>query len=230
MSSTKSIFREYFEAIVIAVLFLRFANTFVVQTFYIPSASMEDTLLIGDHLFVNRFIYGSPTSGLDSLLPGRDIRRGDIVIFRRPDDRGTDLVKRCIGLPGDSIEVRDKKLYVNDKPVQDDLYVRHKDPMLNPRRDFFGGKDENGTQKYRVPEDQLFFMGDNRDNSTDSRFFGSVPRTLIKGRASMIYWSYGGEVSDGSWSRPSNRLSLIGKTILGFPTKTRWKRTGKMVR
>lgn len=230
MSATKSIYREYFEAILIAVLFLRFANTFVVQTFYIPSASMEDTLLIGDHLFVNRFIYGPPTPALGGLLPARDIRRGDIVIFRRPDERGTDLVKRCIGLPGDAIEVRNKTLYVNDQEVVDTAYVRHKDPEVSPRRDFFGGKDEQGRQRYRVPADEYFFMGDNRDNSTDSRFFGSVPRTLIKGRASMIYWSYGGQVSDGSWGQPGQRLLLVGKTILGFPTKTRWKRTAKMVR
>lgn len=222
MSSTKSIYREYFEAIVIAVLFLRFANTFVVQTFYIPSASMQETLLIGDHLFVNRFIYGPPTAALGAVLPGRDVRRGDIVIFRKPDERGTDLVKRCIGLPGDTVEVRDKQLYVNSQAVANGGYAHNGDGEVRPRRDFFG--------PVTIEPDHYFFMGDNRDNSTDSRFFGSVPRSLIKGRASLIYWSYGGQVSDGSWGKPGERLTLVGNTILGFPTKTRWKRTAHMAR
>jgi|CXWL01.1.fsa_nt_gi signal peptidase I len=233
MSTTKTIYREYFEAILIAVLFLRFANTFVVQTFYIPSASMEETLLVGDHLFVNRFIYGPPTESLASVLPSRDIHRGDILIFRSPSNRATDLVKRCVGLPGDRLRMENKVLYVNGQRVDDALYTRHVQPVFDPRRDEFGNRDDNGDglpDELVVESDHFFMMGDNRDNSADSRYFGSVPRSLIKGRASLIYWSYGGQVSDGRWDKPFDRVALIGKTILGFPTKTRWKRTAKMVR
>src|SRR5512134_2764635 len=112
MAAERSIWREYAEALIIAAIFLRFTNTFIIQTFYIPSGSMEDTLLIGDHLFVNRFIYGpTPSPVGEKLLPTRSVKRGDIVIFRSPETPRIDLVKRCIGLPGDRIEVIDKELY-----------------------------------------------------------------------------------------------------------------------
>src|SRR5215218_5882821 len=116
----RSVFREYFEAILIAAIFLRFTNVFVVQTFYIPSGSMENTLLIGDHLFVNRFIYGPAATEMErKLLPLRPIRRGDIIIFRSTTEPGMDIVKRTMGAPGDTIQVADKQLYLNGQPVDD---------------------------------------------------------------------------------------------------------------
>src|SRR5205807_5818158 len=116
MPQDRSVAREYLEALIIAAIFLQFANTFVVQTYYIPSGSMEDTLLVGDHLFVNRFIYGPAPSALERrLLPLRSVHRGDIVVFRSKENPRIDVVKRCIGLPGDSIQVVEKKLYVNGK-------------------------------------------------------------------------------------------------------------------
>ncbi|HSL85179.1 MAG TPA: signal peptidase I, partial [Thermoanaerobaculia bacterium] len=119
-------YRETLEALIIAAIFLRFANTFVIQTFYIPSGSMEDTLLIGDHLFVNRFIYGTAITRVEEgALPHRDVERGDIVIFRSPEDPTIDIVKRCIGLPGDTVEVVDKNLYLNGDRVSDGAYVLH---------------------------------------------------------------------------------------------------------
>src|SRR6185295_6936257 len=142
----RSVAREYLEALIIAAIFLRFANTWVIQTFYIPSGSMEETLLIGDHLFVNRFIYGPAATDLErKLLPLRPLKRGDIVVFRSPEDSRMDVVKRCIGLPGDKIELVDKQLYLSGKRVEDSTYALHKDPLVRPERDQYG--------PFLVPED-----------------------------------------------------------------------------
>lgn len=222
-------FREYLEALVIAAIFLRFANTFVVQTFYIPSGSMEDTLLIGDHLFVNRFIYGPAASGVeDRLLPGRGVQRGDIVVFRSPENPTIDVVKRCVGLPGDSIEVVDKQLYINGKAVDDQSYAVHKDTRVLPDLPFENTRDNYGP--FEVPEDSYFCMGDNRDNSYDSRFWGPLPGHLLKGRPLFIYWSYGGETPSGDWEGTGTKLRQLGRTALGFFTKTRWDRTFQLIR
>jgi signal peptidase I len=232
MAHEKSILREYAEALLIAAIFLRFANVFVVQTFYIPSGSMEDTLLIGDHLFVNRFIYGpAPTAEERQALPLRGVRRGDIVVFRSPENPALDIVKRCIGLPGDRIDVVDKQLYINDQPVGDSSYALHKEPTLFPdspyvpddgrRRDQFG--------PFVVPPDSYFCMGDNRDHSYDSRYWGALPAHLLKGRAFVIYWSYGGETPDGSAESNGQRLRRLARTALGFFTETRWNRTFRLI-
>ena len=136
-----------------------------------------------------------------------------------------DLVKRCIGLPGDTIEVVDKQLYINGEEV-DDEPVRHppRSPArrLRPPRDYFG--------PYTVPEDHYFCMGDNRDQSYDSRYWGPLPKQLVKGRAVMIYWSYAGETPDGEWHGWGDKLGHIGKTLVGFPSETRWGRTFQVIR
>lgn len=231
--SKRSTFREYLEALIIAGIFLGFTNTFVVKTFYIPSASMEETLLIGDHLFVNRFIYGpSPTRLEQKLLPVRPVERGDIVIFRSPERPRVDMVKRCVGLPDDEIRVVDKDLYLNGEWVDDATYTWHRDPRVfrdlpsippSARlRDNFGPA--------AVPEDHFFCLGDNRDQSYDSRFWGSVPAHFVKGRAFLIYWSFGGETSDGVWRGLGNKLRQLGGTAVGFFSKSRWERTFHLVR
>jgi len=214
--------REYLDALLIAGVFLLFANAFVVKTFYIPSSSMEETLLIGDHLFVNRFLYGPPTQAIDALLPHRPIERGDIVIFRSPREPKQDMVKRCIGLPGDKIEMRDKDLYINDQWVQDASFTVHREPSIIPQRDNF--------RPIVVREDEFFCLGDNRDVSFDSRFWGGVPREYVKGRAVLIYWSFGGETPDGQWRGFAYKLGQLAKTLVTFPTKTRWERTFKVIR
>ena len=220
--------REYLEAIVIAVLFLGFTNTFVIKTFFIPSGSMEETLQVGDHLFVNRYIFGAAPTALErTLLPLRAPRRGDIVIFRSPKQPTVDLVKRLVGLPGDTIQAIDKRLYVNGKRVEDDAYVVHKDPRLYPDRP---GVDLERRQRDNfgpilVPEGHYFCLGDNRDESYDSRYWGAVPKRYLKGRAFLIYWSYGGGTSDGRWRGLGAKLKELGSTALGFATKTRWSRT-----
>lgn len=227
-SEKSSTFREYLEAIVIAVLFLGFTNTFVLKTFFIPSGSMEETLLVGDHLFVNRFIFGAAPSGIErAVLPLRTPRRGDIVVFRSPKQPTVDLVKRLIGLPGDEIRMIDKQLYVNGQRVEDGSYAVHKDPRLfadRPGIDFERRQRDN-FGPIVVPQGHYFCLGDNRDESYDSRYWGAVPAKYLKGRAFLIYWSYGGGTSDGKFPGFAQKLKELGSTVIGFPTKTRWSRT-----
>ena len=227
-----SVVREYVEALIVAAIFLGFTNNFVLKTFYIPSGSMENTLLIGDHLFVNRYIYGPrPTVLEQKLLPGRDVKRGDIVIFRSPETPKIDLVKRCIGLPGDEIRMVDKRLFLNGEEVDDGVYAIHGDRRIQTAAQRYGLdflRDNWGP--LLVPEDHLFCLGDNRDASYDSRAWGPVPLSLVKGRAAMVYWSYGGETPDGTWHGLGHRLRQLANTALGFLTKTRWERTFKVVK
>ncbi len=228
----RTVVREYLEALLVAAIFLGFSNTFVLKTFYIPSGSMENTLLVGDHLFVNRFIYGSSSTSVEeAVLPSRDVRRGDIVIFRSVEEPTIDLVKRCIAIGGDEVTVVDKELYVNQQPVIDDDFAIHRDPRVFPSNSPYRearARDNFGPLK--VPEDHLFCMGDNRDFSYDSRYWGFVPQHYVKGRAFLIYWSFGGETPDGSWQGWGPRLRQLANTALGFVTKTRWSRTLRLIR
>jgi len=225
---THSTAREYLEALLIAALFLGFTNNFVVKTFYIPSGSMENTLLVGDHLFVNRYIFGPAASPLErKVLPQRSPRRGDIVIFRSPERPTVDLVKRLVGLPGDTIQTIDKTLYINGQRVDDTAYAVHKDPRVYPNRPFL---DEQRRRRdnfgpVTVPPGHYFCMGDNRDQSYDSRYWGPMPERYLKGRAFFIYWSYGGGTSDGTWHGLGEKLRELAGTAFGFLTKTRWSRT-----
>jgi signal peptidase I len=228
----RSVAREYLEALIIAAIFLRFTNTWVLQTFFIPSGSMEETLLIGDHLFVNRFIYGPAATGIErSLLPLREPQRGDIVIFRSPETPTLDLVKRCIARPGDTIREVDKHIFINGKAVDDSLYAIHRDPNVyselsvneqGRRRDNFAARE--------IPAGHYFCMGDNRDLSYDSRFWGTLPGHLVKGRALFIYWSNGGETSDGQWRGVGDQVGQLARTAVGFFSNTRWQRTFRLIR
>jgi signal peptidase I len=249
MTSQRSTLREYLEALLIAGIFLGFANTFVIKTFYIPSASMEETLLIGDHLFVNRFVFRpAPTAAERALLPLRPVRRGDIVIFRSPERPAIDMVKRCVGLPGDVVEIAQKQLFVNGEAVDDSSYAIHRDTQTFGSPGSGAPADPSDIDRCRartaspanqrirdnfgpcqVPDGHFFCMGDNRDQSYDSRFWGPVPAHFIKGRAFMVYWSYGGEVSDGSWHGWGHKLRQLAGTAVGFFTRSRWSRTFDLV-
>jgi signal peptidase I len=193
-SFRKSTVREYFESIVIAVILALFVRTWVVQAFKIPTGSMENNLLIGDHLLVNKFVFSPTAAGLErALLPMRDIRRGDIVVFKYPEEPERDFIKRVIGLPGDIVELRAKKVYINGQPL-DEPYVHYLTPAGS------GGEVTSADVRERygpvtVPDEQYFVMGDNRDNSQDSRYWGYLPRDHVKGKALMIYWSYAGETA-----------------------------------
>lgn len=189
----KSSLRENVEAILVAIVLAMFIRTFVVQAFKIPSGSMKDTLLIGDHILVNKFIYGVKLPLVQkTLIPIKDPRRGDIVVFKFPEDPDKDFIKRVIGIGGDTVEIRNKKVYVNGELLNHDMGI-HKDARIIPQliqpRDNFG--------PVTVPEDALFVMGDNRDHSYDSRFWGFVDLEDVKGKAFMIYWSWNKENGEG---------------------------------
>ena len=187
----KSVPREYFESIVIAVILALFIRTFVVQAFKIPTGSMEPNLLVGDHLLVNKFVFSPTSSAVErALLPTREVRRGDIVVFKFPADPERDFIKRVIGLPGETVELKNRRIHINGRPL-DEPYAHYL-----PRQD--GGTlaevtSEDVRDRYgpeTVPAGSLFVMGDNRDNSQDSRYWGFLPRDNIKGQALVIYWSY----------------------------------------
>ncbi len=182
----KSVFREYFEAIVIAIVLALFIRTFVIQAFKIPSGSMLPTLQIGDHLLVNKFLYGLKIPFTGTLMvPFKDVAQGDVVVFRFPKDRSVDYIKRVIGTPGDTVEIRDKKVFVNGNAIKDSHAHIASDTILDPKaspRDSLG--------PILVPEDRIFVMGDNRDNSYDSRFWGFVDQKDILGKAFILYWSW----------------------------------------
>jgi signal peptidase I len=201
----KSVVREYFESLVIAVGLALFVRTFVFQAFKIPTGSMEPNLLVGDHLIVNKAIFSpAPTALERAILPHREIRRGEVIVFKYPKEPQRDFIKRVIGLPGDQIELRRKKIYVNGQ-VQDEPYAHFLYP-LSPESDRRSDdlKEEYGP--VTVPAGQFFMMGDNRDNSEDSRFWGFLPATYVKGKALFIYFSVGNTASDIQFSRLLNRV------------------------
>ncbi len=181
----KSMFREYAEALIIALCLALFIRTFIVQAFKIPSESMLETLLVGDHLLVSKFSYGVKIPFTNNyLIEGDDPQYGDVVVFEYPKDPSLDYIKRVVGRPGDVIELRDKQLYRNGQPVKE-AYIRHSDPNgIYPTRDTFG--------PFTVPEGEYFMLGDNRDNSQDSRFWGTVKKSAMRGKAWRIYWSANG--------------------------------------
>ena len=233
MPSSRSIFREYFEALLIAVIFATFARTYAVQAFKIPTGSMEQNLLIGDHILVNKFVFG-PTLGRleNSLLPTQAVRRGDVVVFRFPEDPSRDFIKRCIGLPGDTIEIVDKRIQVNGEVIEDGHYVYHSDSRIYPHSVFLheGYRDRDNFGPFDVPADQYFFMGDNRDNSNDSRFWGAVPADYIKGRAFLVYWSFASEEELVDWPGYGGKIRQLSDVFLKFFTNTRWDRSFQIVR
>jgi len=206
---TKSTLREYVEAIVLAVLLTVVIRGLVVQAFRIPTGSMENTLLVGDFLFVNKLVYGSE---IDIGMAGHRIvyyrfpairqpHRGDIIVFRYPDDPSRDFIKRCVAVEGQTLEIRDKILYVDGK-AQVEPYVIHSDERVLPKE--VSARDNFGPTV--VPRGHIFMMGDNRDNSHDSRFWGPLPLNLIKGKAMILYWSW-----DAEKNRP--RLSRIFRPV-----------------
>ncbi len=182
----KSVFREYAEAAVIAIILALFIRTFVVQAFKIPSGSMEPTLLVGDHILVNKFLYGVKIPFMNkTLIPISEPKRNDVIVFIYPVDKSKDFIKRVIGLPGDEIEIVDNKIYINGE-LFGDRYGYY--PDLGRKAVDPAGKTRFGP--VTVPKDRLFVMGDNRNHSYDSRFWGFVPLDSVKGKAFIIYWSW----------------------------------------
>lgn len=200
---TKSKIQEYIEAIIIAILVAVFIRTFIMQAYKIPSRSMVPALLVGDHLLVNKFLYGVKIPYFrQTIIPITDPQRGDIVVFIYPNDRSKDFIKRVIGISGDTIEIKNKKILLNGKEYTD-AYGIYSDSTIYPRslqpRDNFG--------PVTVPPQSLFVMGDNRDESADSRYWGFVDLKDVEGKALIIYWSWNSEDNNLRWQRLGNLLN-----------------------
>jgi signal peptidase I len=222
----RSTLREYYETLLIAFIILNFVRIFVFQAFKIPTGSMVDNLLVGDHIFVNKFVYGPPGHALIGQLFGfRDVERGDIVVFRYPKQPDVDYVKRVVGMPGDLVTIRDKKVFVNGQRL-DEPYTVHQDrnvfrldmSLAEPYR----SRDQFGP--YRVEAGSYFVMGDNRDMSYDSRYWGTVPRTMIKGRPVVVYWSFDSQAT-GDPATAAGRFRELFDVAIHFFSNTRWNRT-----
>lgn len=249
----KSGLRDTFESLVVTVILALFGTTFVLQAFKIPTGSMENTLLIGDHLLVNKFASAFHSGFLARLLPYKEIRRDGIVVFKYPyvdqaQEPGEHLVKRVIGIPGDRIKLVDRQVFVNGQAVSEP-FDNYGDPPDAPQLadDFppsdpdvaarfmtsrwleeYPGHLENG--ELVVPPGKYFVMGDHRERSWDGRFWGFVPREMISGRPLVIYWSFETPPDEYMRTSPADRLSQIEDLIVHFFGKTRWRRTLKLVR
>jgi signal peptidase I len=199
---TKSNVKEYIESIIIAILIALFIRTFIICAYKIPSRSMVETLLVGDHILVNKFLYGVKIPLLrNTIIPVREPKRGEIVVFIFPNDRSKDFIKRVIGVGGDTIEIKNKKIFINGKEYSDS-YGIYSDNIIYPAtmqpRDNYG--------PVTVPKNSIFVMGDNRDESLDSRFWGFVDLKDVEGKAFIIYWSWNHEDHNLRWQRLGNLL------------------------
>jgi len=237
---TREVRRGFVGEWAVTIILLLFATTTLVQAFVIPSASMEDTLLIGDHVLVDKLAFAPPDGAVKNLLPYREPRRGDVIVFRYPLDIREDYVKRAIGVPGDRIHFVSQQLILNGNAVKEP-YVKHSATYPDTYRDNFptrGGfplrpralemldccvKDGDLV----VPAGFVFAMGDNRDDSDDSRYWGLVPRENIVGTPVIIYWSYDASTQD--LTNGNIGIDHIIDVLIHFPTKTRWRRTFNLV-
>ena len=217
-----SAWRESAQVVLVAVVFALFVRTFLFQAFVVPSSSMERTVLVGDHLLVNKFVFAPHRDGpLARLLPYRPVRRGDVVVFKFPENPRRDFVKRAVALPGDLLQIRDKEVLVNGSRASEPQAFHSQERVWPDDRELpqpLRLRDQ--LQPTRIPPDAYFVMGDNRDDSYDSRFWGPVPAANLKGRALLVYWSFpASETGRG----------LTGR-IADFFSETRWSRTFLPVR
>jgi signal peptidase I len=252
MPKPKSVIRDYFEQGLITVIMALFGMTFVMQAVEVPTGSMQNTINIGDHFFVNKFIFGRRTAWLGPLQPARAIRRGDIIVFKLPRDPKINYVKRVIGLPGDTVHVRDTHVFVNgqelpeqyvtvdltgDYSLRSALRELKTDPVPPgaTHKVFYESRAHSSAaqarlehtakfavrEPYTVPPDSYFVMGDSRDNSEDSRFWGVVPRSNVIAHALYVHWSY-------NYRDPGNRR--YGFALLDALLNTHWGRTGAAIK
>lgn len=224
----------------VTIVLLLFGTTTLVQAFVIPTGSMEDTLLIGDHLLVDKLAYAPPGPATRHLLPYEDVHRGDIIVFRYPMDIRQTFVKRVIGVPGDHIHLVNKAVFLNGHPL-DEPYRYNKTEYIDSYRDNFPGEPNVGlpspaqemlqnnvqNREVVVPPGHYFAMGDNRDSSLDSRYWGFVPRENIIGKPLIIYWSY--NASTEALSNPAIGIDHLVDLVEHFFTKTRWRRTFNLI-
>jgi signal peptidase I len=239
---TRDVRRSFIAEWAVTIIVMLFLFTNVVQGYVIPSASMEGSLLTGDHVFVDKLTYAPQGATSSRLLPYRDVRRGDIIVFRDPVDLNKDLVKRAIGIPGDRIRLVNKQLILNGHAVHEP-YVQHITSYIDPYRDNFPAVPPNDPQVVQparamlaenvvdgelvVPPEYIFAMGDNRDDSLDSRYWGFVPRRNIEGTPLLIYWSFDAPTAD--LINGNIGVDHIMDVATHFFTKTRWSRTFKLI-
>lgn len=241
-AETKSTAREYLESLVVTVILALFGTTFLIQAFKIPSSSMEDTLLIGDHLMVDKVGYG-PGGWWSWILPYVSVERDQIIVFRYPLDPATYFVKRVIGVPGDRIRLDNKQVIRNGQPLEQPFAVHKSGDYSNFRDnfpDFISGAGfpdwMNELRNYLedgevvVPEGKYFVMGDNRDFSSDSRYWGFVPRENIVGKPLLLYWSFESTSEEYREEGPGNFLVRLLHVVVNFPQKTRWSRMLHVIR
>lgn len=241
-------FREYLESLLVTVILVLYGTSFVVQAFKIPSQSMEPTLLVGDHLLVNKFLFGGRGAWYDRFLPYRDVERGDIIVFKYPFDDHPHYVKRVIGLPGDRLRIVDRQVWINGEPL-DEPYKVHAEPRSyddfgdnfppratgylrpNVRSDWAREMLEHVDRgELVIPPGKYFALGDNRDSSQDSRYWGFVDRESIMGRPVLIYWSIDSTSEEYADRSIGGRLIGLANTIVHLPRKTRWDRVFRPVR
>ena len=233
---------EFLASLAVTLVMVLFIMTFVGQTFAIPSSSMENTLLVGDHLFVNRLGFAPRTSWIGPLLPYREVQHGDIIVFLSPAEENKHLVKRVIGIPGDRIHLRQGVVYRNGEKlnepqvIHDGTYDVYRDDFpSSPISDGATPAWQESIQQYIqgedivVPRNSYFAMGDNRDVSFDSRYWGFVPRQNIIGRPIGIYWSFITDSGEYLRTSPSDRLKSFANAVIHFFDQTRWRRTFKAV-
>ena len=225
----KSTAREYLEAIILAVILALFVRTWLFQPFTIPTGSMEHSLLVGDYLLVNKFVHAPALGAAEqAVLPKDDVVRGDIVVFKFPRDPARDFIKRIVGLPGETLEVRGRQVYIDGAPL-DEPYLPESARRLRPGERLVDGRDNHGPVV--IPAGHYFAMGDNRDDSEDSRFWGALPHDHIKGKALVIYWSY--DAGPPAILPPSGLAAAVRRAasgVAGFFTRTRWDRILQQVR
>ena len=227
-SKGRQVFKEYAEAFTVSLIAALILRMLVIQAFRIPTGSMKDTLLVGDFLLVNKFVYDNGSPPLDRLLlPRRDIKRNDIIVFKYPNELSKDYVKRVIGLPGEKFEVRDKQVYINGQPLREPFKV-HSDTQVFAKNGYYNYEDtiRDNFGPVTIPPGHLFAMGDNRDQSSDSRYWGFVPLSYVKGRPWIIYFSYAAERD--AYLKTSVRDRL--KKLVRFIPKARWNRMLKIIR
>ena len=237
---------EFIASVALVLVVGLFIITFNLQAFEIPSSSMENTLLIGDHVFVDRVTMAPKTRWIGPVIPYRQIQHGDIVVFLSPAEAGLYVVKRIIGTPGDRIHLRDGVVYRNGQKL-DEPYALHNPESYNPYRDNFPGAPATmaagATPDWRqqlpanlqegdlvVPPNSYFAMGDNRDVSYDSRYWGFIPRENVIGRPMFIYWSFQTPADQYRKTSIADRIAFVFNVLIHFPTQTRWRRMLKMVR
>lgn len=238
----------YFESLIVTVILALFATTFLAQAFKIPSSSMVPALLVGDHLLVNKFIFGGDGRWYDRFLPFRSIRRGDVIVFKYPYEDHPYYVKRVIAIPGDRVHIADERVYVNGSLLQEP-YAIHDPSSADPYMFHFPPEDpfvisgeitpewlrtlqaDTHHGELLVPAGEYFVLGDNRDHSSDSRYWGFVPRDAIVGQPMFVYWSVktSGDEPEGATSI-SQAFADLGKALLDIPFRTRWNRVFHEVR